>query len=106
METNIKKASEDFYQLYRKAREEIVVDDHYNLSEAIKLTFERYHNQFKPQPDKGDRAVEFAEWILTGEFIKYNDGGKCWWGKPNSTRENMFLSTKQLYEIFTNETNK
>lgn len=28
-------------------------------------------------------CIDFAEWILKEGFEKYQDNGKCWWGRFN-----------------------
>ena len=52
--------------------------------------------------DKGDMAVEFADWIAEQNVWSYFDTKK--W--INAIDNQTIITTKQLYEIFTNETNK
>ena len=42
-------------------------------------------------------CIDFAEWILKEGFEKYEDNGKCWWGK---FKEDKDYSTEQLYEMW------
>lgn len=43
-------------------------------------------------------CIDFAEWILKEGFEKYEDNGKCWWGRFKE--EDKDYSTEQLYEIW------
>jgi hypothetical protein len=43
-------------------------------------------------------CIDFAEWILKEGFEKYEDNGKCWWGKFKE--EDKDYSTEQLYEMW------
>jgi|688.fasta_scaffold534718_3 hypothetical protein len=43
-------------------------------------------------------CIDFAEWILKEGFEKYEDNGKCWWGRFKE--EDKDYSTEQLYEMW------
>ena len=42
-------------------------------------------------------CINFAEWILKEGFEKYEDNGKCWWGRFKEEKD---YSTEQLYEMW------
>lgn len=42
-------------------------------------------------------CIKFAEWILKEGFEKYEDNGKCWWGRFHEEKD---YSTDQLYEMW------
>lgn len=42
-------------------------------------------------------CIDFAEWILKQGFEKYQENGKCWWGKFH---EDDAYSTEVLYEMW------
>jgi hypothetical protein len=48
---------------------------------------------------ESDKCIAFAEWILKEGFEKYEDNGKCWWGKFSDDKD---YSTIQLFEMWSN----
>lgn len=42
-------------------------------------------------------CIAFAEWILRQGFEKYEDGGRCWWGRFNEEKD---YSTSELFELW------
>lgn len=63
---------------------------------SISWTTEDLYETFKSMDEKAQDAINFAEWLHTGEPFIYKGNGN--WGQV--VRPDMLWSTKQLYKQF------
>lgn len=62
------------------------------------LSIGDYDNDLEPNNKQSNDCIDFGEWILKEGFEKYEDNGKCWWGKFKE--EDKDYSTEQLYQMW------
>jgi len=72
----------------------IGLDDHYGKQTVLNAL----NQALSMSGDVRRSCIDFAEWILKEGFEKYEDNGKCWWGRFKE--EDKDYSTEQLYEMW------